>query len=116
MARKWASAASALSGRPGPVLFALPEDVLDEAAPRGALAAVGEISAAEHEAPDEELVRDVVHRLRTARRPAIVSGYGVLKAGARDALVALAERLAVPVFTSWRRPTAFPTTTRATWA
>ena len=53
-------------------------------------------------------MREILKRLPQAKRPAIVAGYGVIRAGARDALAELAERLAVPVFTSWRRPTAFP--------
>ena len=96
------------SGRPGPVLFSLPEDVLDLPAPRvrGSQAAA---SAPEPpSAPDPETVREIVDRLRRARKPAILAGYGVIAADATDQLAELSKRLAVPVFSAWRRPTAFP--------
>jgi acetolactate synthase-1/2/3 large subunit len=57
---------------------------------------------------DAAQVRAVLDALRDAERPAVISGYGVLRAQSRDLLVQLSERLAVPVFASWRRPTAFP--------
>jgi acetolactate synthase-1/2/3 large subunit len=97
-----------LSGRPGPVLFSLPEEVLNLPVARGSPATA---AAAEPEAPpepDAASVQEIVDRLRAARRPAVISGYGVIRAGARDLLAELSERLTVPVFTSWRRPTAFP--------
>jgi acetolactate synthase-1/2/3 large subunit len=100
------------SGRPGPVLFSLPEEVLDMPLPRaprrGAADVVDAKMADPPSPPDPALVKTIVDALRTARHPAIVCGYGVINAGATDLLVQLSERLAVPVFTSWRRPTAFP--------
>jgi acetolactate synthase-1/2/3 large subunit len=92
------------SGRPGPILFSLPEDVLD--------LEVGDdrpdVSPTPPEAPDPATVRDVVDLLTRAERPLILAGGGVLRAGASLDLVALAEQLAVPVMAAWRRPDAFP--------
>jgi acetolactate synthase-1/2/3 large subunit len=97
------------SGRPGPILFSLPEEVLDlpVRSTRGLQAAT---VAAERRSvvADTELVRDVVRRLAAARRPAIICGGGVTAARATDLLVALSERMGVPAFNAWRRPTAFP--------
>jgi acetolactate synthase-1/2/3 large subunit len=95
------------SGRPGPILLALPEEVLDLPAPRrrrNSSAVVPEEPAT----PDPELVREIVDRLGRAKRPAILAGWGVTRARANEQLVALSERLGVPVFSSWRRPTTFP--------
>ena len=93
-----------LSGRPGPIILALPEDVLDlPAADPG-----GDIRDNAPAPPDPTAVAEIVRRLLAAERPAILAGYGVVRSGAVDALVELSERLAVPVFASWRRPTAFP--------
>lgn len=96
---------SMLSGRPGPVLFSLPEDVLGQ--PVAARAKVSIVPAAP-ETPAEAAVAEVLALLAAAKRPVILAGGGVTAAGARDDLVALSERLGVPVMAAWRRPTAFP--------
>lgn len=94
-----------LSGRPGPVLLAVPEDVLD--LPVADTAAVT-VAPTRPVPPDPAAVRRIIDLLAGGRRPAILAGGGVNAALARDALVSLSERLGVPVITSWRRPTAFP--------
>src|SRR5258707_13462741 len=43
--------------------------------------------------PDPEIVAEAVDRLAAAKRPIILGGRGVLRAGARDAVVKLAEVL-----------------------
>jgi acetolactate synthase-1/2/3 large subunit len=42
--------------------------------------------------PDPEVLAEVVARLAAAKRPIILGGRGVLHAGARDAVIALADR------------------------
>jgi acetolactate synthase-1/2/3 large subunit len=96
------------SGRPGPVLFSLPEDVLDLPAPRARGPQSRESMPEAPSPPDPAAVQEIVERLRRARRPAVVAGYGVIAAQATDLLAELSKRLAVPVFSAWRRPTAFP--------
>jgi acetolactate synthase-1/2/3 large subunit len=93
------------SGRPGPVLFALPEDVLVEPAPARARA---NVAPASPPAPDNAAVAKVLALLEGTQRPVILAGGGVIAAGARDELVALSERFDVPVIAAFRRPTAFP--------
>lgn len=90
----------ALSGRPGPVLLALPEDLLDEIAPEvdGALPA----RAGTARATDGE-IRGVLNLLAGAQRPVILAGAGVLRARTSTELVKFAELLHVPVIASWRR-------------
>lgn len=93
------------SGRPGPVLYALPEDVLLERVPaRGRV----KLAPARPSVPDDAAVAKVLALLRRAKRPVIFCGGGIIAADARDDLVALSERLAVPVVAAFRRPTAFP--------
>ena len=91
-------------GRPGPVLLSLPEDLLDEPT----AAATPAVAPLVPNAPLAADVKATLALLAGAERPLILAGGGVLRAGATDALVALAEALAVPVMAAWRRPDVFP--------
>ena len=99
--------ALARSGRPGPVLIALPEDVLeapvDEAAGQGA--ALEDTSTAEVDGAGLDQLLELV---RSAKRPVILAGAGVLRADARAALRRFAEAARLPVVAAWRRPDIFP--------
>jgi acetolactate synthase-1/2/3 large subunit len=92
------------SGRPGPILLSLPEDVLDLPAEGGAV----DLRSTAMAAPAADDVQAVVDLLTTAQRPLILAGGGVRAAGATDVLVDFAERLSVPVMAAWRRPDVFP--------
>ena len=92
------------SGRPGPILFSLPEDVLDQPTSDARPA----VSPEPPREPDAGAVAEIVQLLAGAERPLILAGGGTIRAGATDALVALAEALQVPVMSAWRRPDAFP--------
>lgn len=88
----------AASGRPGPVVLALPEDVLTE------LAQVEDLPAARISRPaaDPAALVALRDRLASARRPlAILGGPGWTAAAARD-FATFAERQAIPVLTSLR--------------
>jgi acetolactate synthase-1/2/3 large subunit len=93
------------SGRPGPVLLEIPQDVADE-----------EVKVAfEYEPPpvvrsaaDPEAVRRAARALLAAQRPIIHAGQGVLYAEATDELVRLAEVLQAPVMTTLSGKSAFP--------
>jgi acetolactate synthase-1/2/3 large subunit len=98
--------AEALTGRPGPVLLAVPEDLLDEAVDPGLpLPAVPRPGG---ERPDPVAVRRIVHLIADARRPAILAGGGVLRARASDELLTFARLLRVPVIAAWRRGDVVP--------
>ncbi|MEU1307734.1 thiamine pyrophosphate-binding protein [Streptomyces cinnamoneus] len=58
--------------------------------------------------PRPELVNRTAHMLSTARRPVILAGGGVIRAGAHEALRALAERIDAPVATTYGGKGAFP--------
>ncbi|HEY8632411.1 MAG TPA: thiamine pyrophosphate-dependent enzyme, partial [Candidatus Limnocylindrales bacterium] len=91
---------AALTGRPGPVLLAIPEDLLDEELPAGTALDTSRPAPSRPEADD---VRSVLQFLATAERPVILAGGGVLRARTSSDLTKLAELLRVPVIAGWRR-------------
>jgi len=94
----------AVSGRPGPVVVSLPEDVdRDEAA-----SAPARRAQAFQAAPDAAGIAAAAQVLSAARNPCIVAGGGITRSAATSTLVRLAERLAAPVYTGWRRFDVFP--------
>jgi acetolactate synthase-1/2/3 large subunit len=100
--------ALARAGRPGPVLLALPEDLLDEP-----LAAPPQREAApppdepDRPEPPPAAVRAVLAELAGAKAPLIVVGAGVRRSAAVGELQAFAEAAVLPVITAWRRPDSF---------
>lgn len=89
----------ATTGRPGPVLLSLPEDLLDLEIPDGAA------EAPKHPLPrpTPDDLRAVIDLLASARRPVILAGGGVLRARTSTELTRFAELLHVPVIAAWRR-------------
>jgi acetolactate synthase-1/2/3 large subunit len=100
--------ATATGGRPGPVLLAIPADLLDGRVTVGGNGRPPVPHAAHQVEPDPVLVRKVLHLLADSRRPLILAGAGVLRARSSDALVRFAETMRVPVVSSWRRGDVFP--------
>lgn len=96
----------ALGGRPGPVVIAAPEDLLDELVP--ASADVIHVTRSRPADPDPDDVRAVIRRLAAAERPLILAGAGVLRSRSTADLVRFAEILEIPVVASWRRGDVFP--------
>ncbi len=94
-----AAVVEATTGRPGPVLLSLAEDLLDELVPDGSAAAPRTAPAR----PSDDDVGAVLHLLADARRPVIFAGGGILRARTSNDLVRLAELLRVPVIAAWRR-------------
>jgi acetolactate synthase I/II/III large subunit len=90
---------TAVSGRPGPVVVALPEDVLSETAD---VEDAAQFSAARAAASDRDLAR-ARELLLAAERPLIVVGGGGWSAAAATDLQAFAEASALPVAASFRR-------------
>lgn len=90
---------TATSGRPGPVVLALPEDVLTEATD------VGDARPYPHVEPHpsaRQLAR-VRETLAAARRPLVIVGGGGWTAQAARDLQAFAETHSLPVATTFRR-------------
>jgi acetolactate synthase-1/2/3 large subunit len=90
---------TAVSGRPGPVVVALPEDVLSATAD---VEDAAQFSPARAAASDEDLAR-ARELLSAAERPLIVIGGGGWSAAAAADLQVFAEASALPVAASFRR-------------
>jgi acetolactate synthase I/II/III large subunit len=101
----------ATTGRPGPVLVDVPKDIMQSTMTWGprtwppALELPGYRLPA---APDQAAMRAAAALLRQARRPVLYVGGGVIKAGAHDELLALAELARAPVTTTLMARGAFP--------
>ncbi|BBL79846.1 acetolactate synthase I/II/III large subunit [Rubrobacter xylanophilus] len=94
---------TATSGRPGPVMLALPADVLGErVAPPETRAPL----SPPRPAPSRSEARRAAGLLGAACRPVIVAGE--LSGGARGELVGVAERYGAGVYTAFRRQDRFP--------
>ncbi len=91
--------ATALQGRMGPVVIALPEDVLHHDGGAGPLGAVKPA----HAALSPAFVADVADRLSKAERPLLVLGGSGWTDEAAAAIGDWAERLGLPVSLSFRR-------------
>ncbi len=90
---------TATTGRPGPVVLGLPEDMLQETATVADSAAWA--AARTYPAPgDAALARDL---LANAERPLIIAGGSTWDAAGREHLTALAEQSDIPVAVSFRR-------------
>jgi acetolactate synthase-1/2/3 large subunit len=90
----------ALTGRPGPVLLSLAEDLLDEPMAPEARIETGRPPVGR---PADDEVHAVLRLLTGAERPLILAGAGVLRARSSTDLTRLATLLEVPVVASWRR-------------
>ena len=90
---------TAVSGRPGPVVVALPEDVLSDVAD---VEDAAQFSPARVAPSPEDLAR-VLELLRTVERPLVVVGGGGWSATAATDLQVFAEASALPVAASFRR-------------
>ncbi|MBW1712643.1 MAG: thiamine pyrophosphate-binding protein [Deltaproteobacteria bacterium] len=91
--------AVAVSGQPGPVHLDIPVDVIYETRDQAELQlpAPGAYRPLRGPAAPPDLVQEAAKMLAAARQPLIHAGSGVLRARAEAALLALAERLGVPV-------------------
>jgi len=84
----------ALSGRPGPVSIDIPKDVQNELIEVESLPEPGRREA--NPVFDPQQVESMLSRIRSARRPILMIGGGVIYAGAAAALVEFAEQLDLP--------------------
>jgi acetolactate synthase I/II/III large subunit len=93
----------ATSGRPGPVMLALPSDLLSEEV---ALPPNTEAASPPHPAPGPEEASAIACRLGEARSPVIIAGGGAGRA--REELVSFAEAFGAGVYAAFRRQDVFP--------
>lgn len=93
----------ALSGRPGPVLIDIPDDLQRGSIDVGALAHFypAELQPDTTGVPSGEDVEAVFDLLAQAERPVLILGWGIRLAGATREALQVARGLGIPVLTSW---------------
>ncbi|MBN8808477.1 MAG: thiamine pyrophosphate-binding protein [Sphingomonas sp.] len=96
----------AMQGRPGPVVIALPEDMLVDSAEVADAPRVEPVDAA----PSPADIDALGELLAAARNPVAIVGGSRWTAAARDAMVEFAHRLSLPVAAQFRRAPLFPAT------
>jgi acetolactate synthase-1/2/3 large subunit len=94
----------AMQGRPGPVVVALPEDVLVEQAE---VADAARVEAVEIW-PGPPQITELTRLLAAAAHPLVLLGGSRWTAEARQNIIAWSERFGLPVATSFRRAALFP--------
>jgi len=95
----------AVSGRPGPAVLILREELSQELVDMNDLVPP---VVRPRPAADPDAVRAILAMTRAAERPILLVGGGIVAAEATDALVRFARAEQIPVVTAWRRPDAFP--------
>src|SRR5690625_2415373 len=94
----------ATSGRPGPVVISLPEDVL----PIETEMNFGPTINRPKPAPAADDVTQLEQILKDAKKPLIIAGGGVKSAQAENLLIEFAEKHDIPVMAAFRRHDVFP--------
>lgn len=94
----------ATSGRPGPVMIALPADLL--AAEHDASGSTASPIIGSRPVPSGDEAAEIIRRLGEAQRPVVIAGGGAQ--GARADLIEFAERFKTGVYAAFRRQDVFP--------
>jgi acetolactate synthase-1/2/3 large subunit len=92
--------------RPGAVYLAVPEDVEKAVPPEGAVPLP--VNVPRPDEPSADQVARAAAVLREARRPIVLAGHGAARAGAGPAVRRFAERLGIPVATTFHGKGVFP--------
>lgn len=96
LARAWTIATT---GRPGPVVIALPEDMLTSLTDKAPLTAPAKIASP---APQAETMATAQHLLKAAKKPVILMGGTNWSESGRAALQNFAEQSDIPVVAAFR--------------
>jgi acetolactate synthase-1/2/3 large subunit len=104
--------AIARSGRPGPVLVDIPKNVTAETAEYEPMRPAGGAEAQKHGSESEADVETLARMIRGSDKVFVLCGGGVLKSGASEEALKLAELLCAPVGTTLMGVGAFPSTHR----
>jgi len=94
----------ARTGRPGPVVVSLPQDMLEENAD---ISMIDPYPPARPN-PDPKLIEEMIGRINAAKKPVLLAGSGTQYSGARPELIDFSEKFHIPVLTSYKRQDAFP--------
>ncbi|WP_320065129.1 acetolactate synthase large subunit [Micromonospora sp. RTGN7] len=98
----------ASTGRPGPVLVDIPKDVLQAQTTFSWPPTLDLPGYRPTLHPHGKQIREAARLMASARRPVLYVGGGVLKAGATEGLLRLAEMTGIPVVTTLMALGAFP--------
>ncbi len=96
LSRAWTTA---LSGRPGPVVVALPEDMLTSMTPKDPLTKAVDVQEA---APSQTAMEQAMQLLQTAVRPLIILGGNTWTEHGSEGLKRFAEASDIPVLAAFR--------------
>jgi acetolactate synthase I/II/III large subunit len=94
----------ATTERPGATFLILPEDVAE----RETDAAPLRVNTPVDPSPDENQVHRAAHVLADSKHPMVLAGPGIARDGATEALIRFAERLNLPVATTFLGKGVFP--------
>jgi acetolactate synthase-1/2/3 large subunit len=100
----------ARTGRPGPVLIDFPKDVQVARTRTKKLGPVSLPGERKPKKPGEALMKKVVSVIKTARRPIIYAGGGVISSGAAGELARLVQKTSIPVTSTLLGKGCFPET------
>ncbi len=100
----------AASGRPGPVLVDITKDAQQATALFDfAAAAPSPVRPHPMLAAESSSIQKAIELIKKAKRPIILAGHGIIYAGAREQVIAFAERRQMPVASTLLGLGAFPT-------
>ena len=99
----------AKTGRPGPVLIDIPKDIQTAAGPAEYPSNIQIRGYKPNESVHIGQLKKAYKLLRTAKKPLILAGGGINIAHANDKLLALAEKMQIPVVTTIMGKGAIPT-------
>lgn len=101
----------AMTGRPGPVWLDIPLDVQGRMINMDDLSGYTpeELNASENRDILAQQVEQCIAMLRQAERPVLIIGYGIRLAKAELEIIALIEKLGIPVISSWTSSDLIPT-------
>ncbi|MGH7871854.1 MAG: thiamine pyrophosphate-dependent enzyme, partial [Candidatus Binatia bacterium] len=94
----------ARSGRPGPVVVALPRDVTESDTDITMIEPFPAIKPN----PDPAAIETLIGRINAAHKPVLLIGSGTQYANAWQQVIDFAEKFQLPVLTSYKRQDAFP--------
>jgi acetolactate synthase-1/2/3 large subunit len=98
----------ATTGRPGPVLIDIPKDVSNAKAPFYYPETVKVRGYQDTLVPQDEEVEKFLAAFKTAKKPVILAGGGIISAGADQELLAFAEKTRIPVINTFMGLGGFP--------
>ncbi len=94
---------TAMSGRPGPVVIALPENMLTEKTEKKATGFIDQVSSA----PSTKNLAQFIEEIKASSKPILVLGGSLWSEKAEKDLISISEMLGLTILTSHRRQSLF---------